>query len=131
MRAKTKKKYTRALIGIVVVAIVPILFVLLFNTNNYVAMISSQRITKDEYMFFLSSTVANYEYAANVTGETRDDYWNSPNADRRGMAKKQALDTARDFKLQLIQAKENNISLDKNDLQKIETDFFIKVSYTI
>ncbi len=122
LKAALKKRYIRVLIGIVVIACVSVLIVLLFNANNYVAKISDHRITKDEYNFFLSSTVANYEYAANITGETRNDYWNDADADRREMAKKQALETARDFELQLIKAKEKKISLDKTDLQKVESD---------
>ena len=117
-----KRKYISIAIGIAVIAAASVLIVSLFNENNSVAVISGQRITVDEFNFFLSSTVENYEYAANVTDETRNEYWNSSNVDRKNMAKKQALETARDFKLQLIKAKENNIALDETDSQKIEED---------
>lgn len=91
------------------------------NANNYVAKVGQEKITKAEYNFFLSSIKNQMETLA---GQDVAAFWNSKfeGQDAREYAKNKALEETHNFKIQLIKAKENGISLTKEEENTINSN---------
>lgn len=117
-----------------IISIVSVLIVLLgvmgwlyyVNATNYVATIKGEKITVDEFNFFLGSTKLEMEQNASVdrTSESAlKAFWDTKieGMDAREYAKQQALDSAKDYKIQLIKAKEKGLELDKGELEEIKS----------
>ncbi|WP_010246298.1 peptidylprolyl isomerase [Acetivibrio cellulolyticus] len=96
------------------------------NSTNYVATIKGEKITTDEFNFFLGSTKTEMETNANVdkTSETAlNEFWNTKveGVPARDYAKQQALDSAKEFKIQYIKAKEKGLKLEEGDLKDVKS----------
>lgn len=115
---KRNKIYIIAAI-VVVIALAITGIVVYNNSNNYVASVAGEKITKTEYNFFLG--LAKYQLGSTL-GITD---WNSKVGNDRAedLAKNMALDNAREFKIELIQAKQSNISMSSDDEKMINTYF--------
>lgn len=98
------------------------------NATNYVATIKGEKITTDEFNFFLNSTRIEMESNANVDKRSESAlkaFWDTrvEGMDVREYAKQQALNSAKDYKIQLIKAKEKGLKLDKGDLEDTKATF--------
>ena len=117
------------------------------GANNYVAKVGEQKITKAEYNFFLNTVKAQMEQEVQTTGGDVKAFWNSKvgGEDAREVAKNKALEEAQKFEIQMIKAKENNITLTKEEatgvtksiddqvkqIGKVEADKQLKEMYNI
>lgn len=94
-----------------------------WQSTNYVAKVSNEKISKPEFKFFLTSIKNQMENSgASIQEGSGNAIWNSKidGKDAKLVAKDKALDEAKKYKIQLIKAKERNIKLDKNDNLRIE-----------
>jgi foldase protein PrsA len=93
------------------------------NSTNYVATVAGEKITTTEYNFFLS--VAKYQLSERqvlpLTKDGKSIDWNAKIGNDRAedLVKNLALDNAREFKIELVQAKANNLKLSKEDEESI------------
>lgn len=123
-----KKKLMFIIVGIVVVLGLAVgIPWYIYTTGSYVATVAGEKITTEEYKFFLNNVKAMMLDAAQVdtnNAATVKDFWNKKidGEDPKEKAKKDALDQAKEFKLQLIKAKDSKISLTQDELKKINTD---------
>lgn len=119
-----------------IITIVSVLVVLLgivgwlsyINSTNYVAIIKGEKITTDEFNFFLGSTKIEMEQNANVDRSSESAlkaFWDTKieGMDAREYAKQQALNSAKDYKIQLIKAKEKGLKLDRGELEETKVIF--------
>ncbi|MCX7842308.1 MAG: peptidylprolyl isomerase [Clostridia bacterium] len=108
-----KKKLVYIIAAIVIIAVFATAGAIYYNTaNNYVATVAGEKVTKAEYRFFLSIAKRNMENEAGLDGEeSKKSFWKG----KEEAVKNDALDSAKEFKIQLIQAKEKKISLTKDD----------------
>jgi len=124
-KKKTDKKKVIALVSVLVVLLGAIGWLLYINATNYVATVKGEKITTDEFNFFLGSTKIEMERNANVDRTSISAlkaFWDTKieGMDAREYAKQQALDSAKDYKIQLIKAKEKGLKLDKGELEDIK-----------
>lgn len=115
-----KKRWALIIAAVVVVVALAVVGAVYYvSTNNYVAKVGNEKITKAEYNFFLSLTRYQFEQSFNVTN------WKDKvgNQTYEEMAKESALEQAKSFKIELINAKESNIKLDKTDEQNLKAYF--------
>ena len=109
-----------------IIAIVVILLVLggaifginYVNATSYVATVAGEKITNPEYNYFLALVKGEMEQEG-VSDQTIDSI---PNSDVWvEQAKKEALDRAKEFKIQVIKAKEKGITLEAKDYKDIQS----------
>jgi len=122
-----KKKWVYVIVAIVALAaLVTGGAVYFYSSNNYVAKVAGEKISKAEYNFFLNSTKSEMERAANIADENaRKAFWSSkPEGGKSAeeIAKDKALESAKEFKIQLIKAKQSKVALDKQELDGINLD---------
>lgn len=124
-RKKNKKSIiTVALILAVVLAAIG--WLVYINATNYVATVKGEKITTNEFKFFLGSTKLEMENAANVDRNDENalkEFWNTKveGIDAREHAKQKALDSAKEFKVQLMKAKEKGLKLDQGDIENVKS----------
>lgn len=94
-----------------------------YTSNNYVAKVGGEKITKAEFSIFLSQAKAEMESEAKDENEKKA-LWESKieGKDAKEVAKENALKYAKDLKISLIQAKEKKIALDKTELDRINSE---------
>lgn len=85
-------------------------------SNNYVATVANEKITKDEYQFFLALAKNQMLSEASLTEEKDKENFLK---DKEEAVKNAALELAKEFKIQLIKAKEKKIALTKEDTDNI------------
>ncbi|MFZ5986563.1 MAG: peptidylprolyl isomerase [Bacillota bacterium] len=93
------------------------------SATSYVGTVAGEKITRNEYSFFLGSVKLQMESDANLTDEaSREAFWNSKveGNDARAVAKQRALDSAKEFKIQLIKAREKKLFLNDKDMKNVE-----------
>lgn len=111
-----------SLVGLLVVSIV--LFVVLSSTPSYVAKVGNEKITVGEYKYFL-----NYSKSImlSTAGEDVDPeaFWKTKIDGKNALdiAKEKALDLARDQKVLLMKAKEEDIKLTDEEVDSIDENF--------
>lgn len=96
------------------------------NATNYVATIKGNKITTDEFNFFLGSAKIEMQSKAKV--DTKNEaalkaFWDSTfvGEPARDYAKQEALSSAKEFKIQLIKAKEKGLKLDEGNLRDVKS----------
>lgn len=91
------------------------------SSNNYVATVGGEKITKAEYNFFLGSIKNEMEQTVTTSGGDTNAFWNSKidGVDAKEKAKTRALEEAQSYKIQQIKAKENNVKLEKTEVDSI------------
>ncbi|NSW92540.1 MAG: peptidylprolyl isomerase [Firmicutes bacterium] len=118
-----KNKYTLyVLIGIAVLIVI-IAAVAGFSTyaKSYVASVGREKISVDEFRFFLEQEKDNMlAIAGNPDPETFWDTTITGGEKAIDIAKKKTLENIRELKIQLMKAREQKLSLDKTDLENIE-----------
>ncbi len=122
---KKNKKSIIIIASILVVLLAAIGGLYYINATNYVATIKGEKITTSEFKFFLGSTKTEMETSANVDRNSETalkEFWNTKveGMDAREYAKQKALDSAKEFKVQLIKAKEKSLELDPGDLEDVK-----------
>ncbi len=90
-----------------------------YTSNNYVATVDGEKITKAEYNFFVAVAKKNMEAAAEgaLTDEKAKEAFLK---DKQEEIKNNALKTAQEFKIQLIKAKEKKLELTSDDKKNME-----------
>ena len=115
-----KKK--RAVISIAALLILVLLvgYFAYSNATSHVAIISEEKITKPEYLFYLYNEKRAME--DNKTQEEIDALWNSKidGVDAVEVLKQNALENAKKYKIQLFKAEEMGIFLNDDDYSSIE-----------
>ena len=124
-KREVNKKKIISIVSVLIVLLGVIGWLYYVNATNYVATIKGEKITVDEFNFFLGSTKIEMEQNANVdrTSESAlKAFWDTKieGMDAREYAKQQALNSAKDYKIQLIKAKEKGLELDKGELEEIK-----------
>ncbi|HOQ00340.1 MAG TPA: peptidylprolyl isomerase [Acetivibrio clariflavus] len=122
-KKKVDKKNVISIVSIIVVLLGVVGWICYINATNYVATIKGEKITVDEFKFFLGSTMVEMEQNANVdrTSESAlKAFWDTKieGMDAREYAKQQALNSAKEYKIQLIKAKEKGLKLSKNEIEE-------------
>lgn len=122
-REKMKNRwiYIAAAVAVVLLVIGGVVY---YNVSgNYVATVSGEKISKIEYNFFLKDVKERMESTANLGSEEAvKTFWETSKIegqDAVDAAKNKALDNAKEFKVQLIMAKNSKITLDKSDEDNI------------
>jgi len=110
-------------IVLVLAAAAVILFV--SYSNSYVATVGNEKITTAEFKFFLKQVKSTMLRDAGVEPGTSeaDNFWSTTRFDGEDAvdyAKKKALEHAKELKVQVIKAKENNIKFEKDEEKNIE-----------
>jgi len=115
-----KKKWIYIIAAaVIVIALAVSGIVYYYNANSYVAKVGNEKITNDEFKFFLGEVKYQLEYQLGITD------WSSKvgNQTAEELAKEYALDLARDHKIELMQAKKSNIKLEKSDKETLDAYF--------
>lgn len=110
--------------AIVIIIVVISAIVWISASNNYVAKVGREKITVDEYNFFLKETKENMLYEARKTDSNVNEstFWNTKinGENALDIARKKALDAAVETKIQVIKAKENNIKPDSSRFKALD-----------
>ncbi len=127
-KKKVDKKKIIAIASVLVLILGAVGWLFYINATNYVATIKGEKITTDEFNFFLGSTKIEMESNANVERRSESAlkaFWDTKieGTDAREFAKQQALDSAKDYKIQLLKAKERGLELDKGELEDTKATF--------
>lgn len=127
-KKKVNKKKIIAIASVLVVLLAAVGWLYYINATNYVATIKGEKITTNEFNFFLGSTKVEMENSAGVDQKSETAlkaFWDTKveGMDAREYAKQKALDSAKEFKIQLIKAKEKGLELDKGDLEDLKSTF--------
>jgi len=96
-----------------------------YENVGYAAKVGNEIITMPEYMFFLYDTKMQVEenFLSNAKGEAKEAFWKTKNSQGitwEQFVKDRAVEVARRFKIQLVVAKERNISLNQDEIKKFD-----------
>lgn len=94
----------------------------IWESGSYVAKVGNQKIRNHEYIFFLRAQKETTETVAGATDEQAlRDLWETPvdGEDPKTIVMNQALENAKEFKIQLIKAKQDKFKLPENDRKEI------------
>lgn len=116
-------KYGLIALAVLVVAAVG-LIIYLSIAGSYVATVGDEKVGTGEFRYYLElNKQSMYTNALAVNPSlTEETFWNTKisGEDAREVAKKKALDDLKQIKIQLIKAKENKITLTKDELKYID-----------
>jgi len=104
----------RIIAAIVIVAVIAV-SCFIIDSNSYVATVDGHRISKTEYLFFLSQQISITENSEGLTTDAeKNGFWTTPadGQDPFKAAKNKALDFSKDFTIQYIKAKEAGFKVD-------------------
>lgn len=118
------------LIAVAVIAVIVIGLVILLNMDSTVATINGQKITASEFKYQLElqrQIMYSGAYSVDPT-ISEETFWATKigGEDAGEVAKKKALDSLKDLKVQYVKAKEANITL--TDQEKKSLDSYIQTS---
>ncbi|WP_038287120.1 peptidylprolyl isomerase [Acetivibrio straminisolvens] len=118
-----KKKAVIAVIAVLAVALAVGCGVWYSYATSYVATVAGEKITSKEYKYFLGSVKIQMENDAQLEDQaSKEAFWDSKieGVDARELAKQRALDSCKEFKIQLLKAKEKGLFLNDKDMQEVE-----------
>ncbi|MDQ2086523.1 SurA N-terminal domain-containing protein [Herbivorax sp. ANBcel31] len=120
-----KKRAIISIAALLVVAALLVGYIAYSNATSYVAEIDGEKITEEEYRFFLYNEkreMENREGAAGKTQEEIEALWNSKidGVDATEVLKQNALENVKKYKIQLFKAEEQGLFLNDNDYNNIE-----------
>jgi len=114
-----------ALVGLAIVIVIAALAFYFSDSQNYVAKVGDEKISSEEFRFFLKQQKDYMLAKARAENPNTDEktFWNTkidgePAID---IAKKNALESASELKVEVLKAKEQNISLNKTDIETMDT----------
>ncbi|MCR4436431.1 MAG: peptidylprolyl isomerase [Clostridiales bacterium] len=127
-RGRMPKYIKYGLFGVAVLVVVAAAFWIYYSVNTgYVAQVGSEKIGVPEFRFYLNSVKNNV--IQEISGKDQSSinpntFWDTKidGENARDVAKKRALDIAKEYKVQLIKAKEAKLTLEKSDLNGIESN---------
>lgn len=120
-----KKKQQMLITGIFTIVFVLVLAIWwFFDMRSYVATVAGRRISTDEFKFYLTQQQRAVEESEGLTGAdeaTRTNFWKTPvdGEDPVQRVKNDALDNAKELKIQLIKAKEYGMSINEDIRQYV------------
>lgn len=119
---KSNKSVLYVVVGIAVIIVITAAIAGFSNySKSYVASVGKEKISVDEYKFFLEQEKNNMlNIAGNPDPETFWDTTITGGEKAIDIAKKKALENIRELKIQLMKTKEQKISLDKSETENIE-----------
>lgn len=94
------------------------------SITSYVVTIAGEKVSSADYKYFLSTVKYQMESDANINDEeSKKAFWDSKvdGIDAKEIAKQRALDSIKEYKIQLIKAKESGLFLNDNDNKQIDT----------
>lgn len=116
---------------VIIAALVGGMFIWFNAANGYAARIGNEKISVNEYKFYLTIQKENMLYQAQTLDPNLDEasFWNTKYEGETTLdiAKKSALEGIRDVKIQLAKAKESKISLTSEEMKNIDDG--IKTNY--
>lgn len=113
------KKWLYIIIAAVLVVVLAVGGTIFYTTsNNYVAKVNGEKITKAEYKFFLRS-VKSQMASMGITDMTQK----VQNKTAGELVREGAMESATEYKIQLVKAKENNVKLTSEEEKTIESGF--------
>lgn len=98
------------------------------DMNSYVATVAGSRISTSEYTFFLKQQQQQVEYQEGIsdkTDEERAAWWATKTAEGEDpfvLAKNDALDSTKEYKIQLLKAAELGLSVDETIRSYVQTN---------
>jgi len=112
-------------ISFVVLAIIGLIIgLVLYVYKPAIATIAGEKVEDYEYQYFLSQAMQTMLQQADYTGEENTDtFWQSNIGGEKAIdvAKKNAMDNIRDFKMSVVKAKEEGITLKAEDKAAIDS----------
>lgn len=123
-----EKSFKYIIAGIVVLAVITALLLIFPNVmlfRTYVATVGDEKVSIEEYKFFLAQAKSDILYKAG-NPQDQEAFWNSPlegGKTAMQIAKEQALDTVKDFEVQIYKAKEQGFKIEKEDKENTERYF--------
>lgn len=119
---KNKKVPLYIVIGLAAVIVIVAVASGLYNYfNSYAASVGKQKISIEEFKFFLEQEKLNMlNIAGNPDPETFWDTILTGSEKAIDVAKRKALENIRELKIQLMKAKEQRIVLDKEEIENID-----------
>lgn len=125
------KRWIWPITGLVVIAVVVVVYFVWFNDKSKVGEIAGEVITQEEYRFFLHQVKRDMEREVGIRdSKSANSFWESKLTGGKkatDVAEASTLDKLKEFKIQLIKAKENNIVLSKNEELTIKNNLENKV----
>lgn len=125
IRTKSESNRLKIMVTIAILLVAAIAYYLI-DTGSYVATVDGNRISKYEYQFFLSQTQAEYEQKEGLYSKTeqeKKDYWAkvTDGQNQWDKAKRDALETSKDYMVQLIKANEMGKKVDSDIKNEIDS----------
>ena len=115
-------KYLKyGLIGFAGLIVIAVALIIYFSySSSYVAKVGNEKITAEEFKFFLKQEKANMLAIAGSADEST--FWNTKidGENAIDVAKRKALERARDLKIQVIKAREQGIKLEKEEQANLD-----------
>lgn len=99
------------------------------SSGSYVAKVGSEQISEPEFMFFLNAAKTQMETDAAISSgdeNAKKAFWNSENV--KDTAKNKALEKAKEYKIQLIKAKDNKVTLTADETKSVDSMIDDKIS---
>jgi foldase protein PrsA len=136
-KEKNAAKYLKyGFIGLIALIVIAVgIAVYITYSGGYVAKIGAEKITVPEYKFFLNQVKETMLYDAGVVPESEEaeTFWSTTKfngEDAIAYARKKALENAKDFKVQVIKAKEQGLKIEQADLDAIDAqlDYYVSQS---
>ncbi|ABN53832.1 MAG TPA: peptidylprolyl isomerase [Hungateiclostridium thermocellum] len=120
-----KEKTVIAIISVllVVVALAAGCGVWYSYATSYVGTVAGEKITTKEFKYFLGYVKIQMENDAQLQDQaSKEAFWDSKieGVDAKELAKQKALDSCKEFKIQLLKARERGLFLNDKDMQEIE-----------
>lgn len=115
-------KYLRyGLVGVIAVIVIAAVLGIYFSySKGYIATIGKEKVSLAEFKFFLKQQ--KDDMLAKAGNPDPNTFWNTKidGESAIDIAKKKALESARELKIQVIKAKEQKITLEKKDLESLD-----------
>lgn len=98
------------------------------DLNSYVATVAGKRITTTEYTFFLTQQRQQVEYQEGISDKTdaeKKTWWTTKTAEGEDpflVAKNDALDSAKEYEIQLLKAAELGLSVNQDIKDLVQTN---------
>ena len=113
------------LVAVAIIAVITVGLIIFFNSSGKtVATINGEKISTDEFKFYLESQKQQMYYEAYKLDQsiTEATFWATKigGEDAKAVAKKKATDLMRDDKIQYAKAKAANVSLTADEIKQID-----------
>lgn len=121
--SNTSKHLLVGAVGLLGVLILASILILVFSANKpYVAKVGGEKITRGEFNVFLNDEKEYIESLFKESGMDNDTFWSTQIEGETAieLAKRNALESARELKIQYIEAKNAGIKLSKDEIDYVD-----------